>query len=682
MTEKKVSFADLQALRKQLNEYAYQYYVLDQPSISDSQYDQLYRQLELIEMEHPEWISPDSPTQRVGDQMLTGFQKVRHAQPLYSLGNAFNEQDMADFVNRILNQVQGPVSFICECKIDGLSVALTYEEGQFVRGATRGNGQEGEDVTSNLRTIKALPLRLRRPVSVEVRGECYMPKSSFLALNEQREADGLPVLANPRNAAAGGLRQLDPKASAQRNLNLFLYGAVVSESFHPHSQEELFRELEAVGLRTNPLRRECHNLAEIMAYIEEINEKRHDLPYEIDGVVVKVNDFALQEQLGFTVKAPRWAIAYKFLAQVEETQVLDVEWTVGRTGVVTPTAVMQPVQLAGTVVKRASLHNVDYVKSLDLRIGDWVTIHKAGDIIPEVTSVLTERRAEETKTLAIPQHCPECQAPLVQEEGQVAIRCENPLCPAQQLAQISHFASRAAMNIVGLGPQIIKGLLEQDLIHNVADLYDLTSQDLMKVDKIKEKSAQKLIQAIEASKKNPLDYLLFGLGIRHVGAKAARLLAQRFGSMEALAQASLDEMASVEGIGLTISQSLRMFFDRADSQELLQRLAQQGLTMTSESMGEKIESKDNQWYGKTVVLTGTMEHYTRSQAKQILENLGANVTGSVSAKTDVLIAGSEAGSKLSKAQALGIQIMDEAQFLSSLSDKTVDDEKESERSDE
>lgn len=655
----------LEDLKQTLNEYAYQYYVLDKPTVADSDYDRLYHELEAIEQQHPEWITSDSPTQRVGDQLLEGFDKVTHSEAMYSLGNAFNYADVDAFIDRVTKQAgREHVQFMCECKIDGLAVALTYENGQFVRGATRGNGVIGENITTNLKTIKSIPLRLRQSVSAEVRGEVYMPKQSFVALNEERDELGLEPFANPRNAAAGGLRQINPKAVAKRNLNVFLYGAVYTEDFMPESQAELFTQLEEIGLRTNPLRQLCSTKEEVKHYIETISQQRHDLPYEIDGVVIKVNDVNLQQELGFTVKAPRWAIAYKFPAQVETTIVRDVEWTVGRTGVVTPTAVMDPIALAGTTVRRATLHNVDFINALDVRLEDHVTVHKAGDIIPEVTSVLVEERTEKSEPLPIPTHCPECEAELVRAEGEVALRCINPLCPAQKLAQLTHFVSRNAMNISGLGVKVIEQLLQKELVKDPADLYYLAEDDFLQLANTKEKSAQKYYAAIQSSKDNSLEQLLFGLGIRHIGAKAAQLLAQKFETLAAIQSATAEEIELIDGIGEMISQSILSYFSQTEHNLLIERLVAAGVNTMYQgvSIEDQTES-DSFWNGKTVVLTGTMETLGRSEAKKMIEALGAKVTGSVSKKTDILVAGEAAGSKLNKAQELGIQIMDEAEFL-------------------
>ncbi|MBG9980818.1 NAD-dependent DNA ligase LigA [Facklamia sp. DSM 111018] len=663
----------LDEIKNQLNEYAYHYYVLDQSLISDQEYDMLYHELETIEKLHPEWITIDSPSQRIGDQLLEGFSKVSHAEAMYSLSNAFNKEDIAGFIKRVQSIVGQDLEWMCECKIDGLAIALTYEDGQFVRGATRGDGNIGEDITNNLRTIPAIPLRLREEVSAEFRGEAYMPKDIFLQINEQRDEMGLVPLANPRNAAAGALRQIDPKKVAERKLNVFMYGLANSGKHQIASQAELFQRIEELGLRTNPLREICRTLDEVLNYIDKISEIRHDLVYEIDGIVIKVNDIKQQQDLGYTVKAPRWAIAYKFPAELAETRILDVEWTVGRTGVITPTAKMVPVQLAGTVVQRASLHNVDFIENLDLRINDIVSLHKAGDIIPEVTAVMIDQRREPTEKLSIPKKCPACHTDLERIEGEVAIRCINPNCPAQRLAQISHFVSRQAMNIVGLGERIIHQMLENQLIQDIADLYYLTKEDLLTLDKIKEKSANNLYLAIQASKSNSLERLLFGLGIRHVGAKAARLIAQKFGTIEAISRISPEEISDIDGIGPMISKSLVQYFNQADSQQLIDKLKRAGVQMSFHGQSSSIDPS-SEWLGKTVVLTGTLSHYTRTEAKEILESLGASVTNSVSSKTDLLIAGEQAGSKLVKAESLKIKIIDEATFVQKLAESGVENE--------
>ncbi|MFL2130507.1 MAG: NAD-dependent DNA ligase LigA [Ruoffia tabacinasalis] len=657
----------LEQLKSELNHHAYNYYVLDKPNITDAEYDQMYNELENLEKAHPEWITSDSPTQRIGDQLLEGFTKVEHAEAMYSLGNAFNEEEVGAFIQRVQNQTEQEVEFMVECKIDGLAIALTYENGAFVRGATRGDGTVGEDITTNLRTIRSLPLKLKEPVSVEVRGEAYMPKDVFKQLNDEREETGEVPFANPRNAAAGGLRQIDPKAVSKRRLNMFLYSALYNDDFDVESQAELFEQLQFLGFRTNPLRKLCKNQTEVMDFIHQIEEERHDLPYEIDGIVIKVNDVALQQQLGYTVKAPRWAIAYKFKADIAETKLNEVEWTVGRTGVVTPTAVMDPVQLAGSTVQRASLHNVDLIEALDVRIGDTVEIHKAGDIIPEIVSVVMSQRPEDSQPLPIPTTCPRCDAELVRLNEEVALRCVNPLCPAQKLAKMIHFSSRNAMNITGLGDKIMEHLINQALVSDPSDLYTLEQEDFLTLPNTKEKSATKYQDAIEESKSNSLERLLFGLGIRHVGSKAARLISEKFRKIEAIQKASIEDIETIDGIGPMISQAIVEYFEMEESNELIQRLQEAGVN--TDYLGvvpEEIDLKDNFFANQTVVLTGSMETLTRGEAKKRLENLGAKVTGSVSKNTNYLVAGESAGSKLTKAQDLGIAIMDEETFLEKL----------------
>lgn len=659
----------LKELKSALNHYAYQYYVLDDPTISDSEYDQLYRELEQIEDDHPEWITTDSPTQRVGDQLKSGFEKIFHAKPMYSLGNAFNQAEVASFIEKIQAQYDHPVTFMAECKIDGLAISLTYQNGRLIQGATRGDGTIGEDITQNLRTIKSIPLKLQSDVDVTVRGEAYMPRDVFAALNQEREEKGQSLLANPRNAAAGGLRQINPKEVAKRQLSVFLYSAVVEGDFQPRSQEHLFRELQSLGFRTNPFRKVCHSEQEVMDFIEEVQESRANLPYDIDGVVIKVNDFDIQDALGFTVKAPRWAIAYKFKAEQVQTVVRDVEWTVGRTGVVTPTAVMDPVLVAGTTVQRASLHNIDLIQDLDVRIGDAVIIHKAGDIIPEVVQVISEMRPEDSQPLTIPSTCPECDHPLVRPQGESAIRCVNPLCPAQRLAQLSHFTSRGAMNIIGLGEKVVDKLIQADLLATPADFYRLDKEDFMTLSHTKEKSAQKYVEAIDASKNNSLERLLFGLGIRLVGSKGARLLAEHFGSMEAISQASEEEITQIEGVGQLMADAIVTYFNDSQSEKLLQELSNLGVNMVYLGSQTRQEaSEDHPWVGKTVVITGTLDNYSRNEAKELMMDLGANVSSSVSKKTDYVIVGAKAGSKLSKAQELGVPVLTEEEWLATLNE--------------
>ena len=656
----------IEQLKEQLNRWSHEYYVEDKPTATDAEYDKAYHELLTLEKEHPEFVTADSPTQRVGGEVLEQFQKVTHTNPMLSLSNAFSKEDLEEFDARLRKLTNRAIEYVCELKIDGLSIALTYQNGRLQLGATRGDGTTGEDVTGNVRTIKSVLLSLKEPWNVEVRGECYMPKKSFVALNESHEV-GLEVFANPRNAAAGSLRQLDPKIAAKRNLSVFLYSSPSVEELGVSTQEELLEKMAEMGFVTNPERLKCQTIDEVWNYIETIGEKRQELPYEIDGMVIKVNDFAAQEEIGYTVKAPRWAIAYKFPAEEAQTVVRDVEWTVGRTGVVTPTAVMNPVQLAGTTVRRASLHNIDLMKERDIRLEDTVVIHKAGDIIPEVTRVILEKRPATSQPYEFPTTCPVCHEKLEHLEDEVAIRCLNPKCPAQLTEGMSHFVSRNAMNMSGIGPSIIKQLFEEGLVLDVADLYKLTLDQLLALDKIQQKSAENILEAIEQSKANSLERLLTGLGIRHVGTKAAKELAQHFGYMKALQEASIEQLLEIDGLGDIIAYSVKTYFEQPSVQELIQELQDRGVNMSylgktkadSEASGHILS-------GKTVVLTGTLEQLTRQDAKEKLESLGAKVTGSVSKKTDVVIAGHSAGSKLDKANALGIEVWSEQQFLDSL----------------
>ena len=657
----------IEQLKEQLNRWSHEYYVEDKPTATDAEYDKAYHELLALEKEHPEFVTADSPTQRVGGEVLEQFQKVTHTNPMLSLSNAFSKEDLEEFDARLRKLTNRAIEYVCELKIDGLSIALTYQNGQLQLGATRGDGTTGEDVTGNVRTIKSVPLSLKEPWNIEVRGECYMPKKSFVALNESREEEGLEVFANPRNAAAGSLRQLDPKIAAKRNLSVFLYSSPSVEELNVSTQEELLEKMAEIGFVTNPERLKCQTIDEVWNYIETIGAKRQELPYEIDGMVIKVNDFATQEEIGYTVKAPRWAIAYKFPAEEAQTVVRDVEWTVGRTGVVTPTAVMDPVQLAGTTVRRASLHNIDLMKERDIRLEDTVVIHKAGDIIPEVTRVILEKRPATSQPYEFPTTCPVCHEKLEHLEDEVAIRCLNPKCPAQLTEGMSHFVSRNAMNMSGIGPSIIKQLFEEGLVLDVADLYKLTLDQLLALDKIQQKSAENILEAIENSKANSLERLLTGLGIRHVGTKAAKELAQHFGNMKALQEASIEQLLEIDGLGDIIAYSVKTYFEQPSVQELIQELQDRGVNMSY--LGKtKVDSEASGHIlsGKTVVLTGTLEQLTRQDAKEKLESLGAKVTGSVSKKTDVVIAGHSAGSKLDKANALRIEVWSEQQFLDSL----------------
>ena len=657
----------IETLKTLLNRYSYEYYVLDKPSISDKEYDQQYQELEKLEKAHPELITTDSPTQRIGGTILPGFTKVQHDSPMLSLGNAFNQEDLLQFHQRISKLTDQPLQYMCELKIDGLAVSLKYENGLFVQGATRGDGNIGEDITQNLRTVKAIPLRLNEPLTFEVRGECYMPKASFVQLNADRDEKGLEIFANPRNAAAGSLRQLDASIAASRNLNIYLYNATNFEQLAVETQDALLNRLAQVGLRTNPERRLFDSIEEVWAFTEEIAAKRKDLPYEIDGIVIKVNAFSAQEEIGYTVKAPRWAIAYKFKAEEAETIVRDIEWTVGRTGVVTPTAVMDPVFLAGSTVQRASLHNVDLVREKDVRIGDTVVIHKAGDIIPEIQHVLIDRRGPESEAYVIPETCPACASQLVHLEDEVALRCINPKCPAQIKEGLSHFVSRNAMNISGLGVRVVSQMFEKGLVKDVADLYKLTEEDLYQLDKIKEKSANNIVTAIDQSRGNSFERLLFGLGIRHVGAKAAASLAAEFETIDRLMQATKEEIMAVEGMGDIIADSVVAYFQLPEVKDLIEEFRANGVNLTY--LGKKkaeVAAVDSIWNGKTVVLTGKLANYSRREAPEMIEALGGKVTGSVSKKTDWIVAGEEAGSKLAKAQSLGIPVWTEEDMVKNL----------------
>lgn len=641
-----------------LNRYATEYYTSDNPSVSDSEYDRLYRELVELEKAHPEQVLPESPTHRVGGKILDGFEKYSHQYPLYSLQDAFSREELDAFDARVRKELDD-VTYICELKIDGLSISLTYEQGIFVAGATRGDGSIGENITENLKRVKDIPLSLPEKLDITVRGECYMPRASFDQVNQSRQENGEPEFANPRNAAAGTLRQLDTGVVAKRNLATFLYQEASPST--RDSQEKVLNHLEQLGFVVNSRRLLAHSMDEVWDFIQEVGQERDQLPYDIDGVVIKVNDLAGQEQLGFTVKAPKWAVAYKFPAEEKEAKLLSVDWTVGRTGVVTPTANLTPVQLAGTTVSRATLHNVDYIAEKDIRKDDTVIVYKAGDIIPAVLRVVESKRVSEER-LDIPTNCPSCDSKLLHFEDEVALRCINPRCPAQIKEGLTHFASRDAMNISGLGPSIVEKLFAANLVKDVADIYRLTVEDLLLLDGIKEKSAQKLYQAIQASKENSAEKLLFGLGIRHVGSKASQLLLQNFHSIESLAQANPEEIASIESLGSVIAQSLQTYFATEGSEILLRELKESGVNL--DYKGQTVAA-NAALSGLTVVLTGKLERLNRSEAKNKLESLGAKVTGSVSKKTDLVVAGADAGSKLQKAQELGIEIRDEA-WLESL----------------
>lgn len=639
-----------------LNQYAKEYYTQDNPTVSDSQYDQLYRELVELEKQHPENILPNSPTHRVGGLVLECFEKYQHEYPLYSLQDAFSKEELIAFDKRVKAEFP-TAAYMAELKIDGLSVSLTYVNGVLQVGATRGDGNIGENITENLKRVHDIPLHLDQSLDITVRGECYLPKESFEAINIEKRANGEQEFANPRNAAAGTLRQLNTGIVAKRKLATFLYQE--ASPTQKETQDDVLKELESYGFSVNHHRLISSSMEKIWDFIQTIEKDRVSLPYDIDGIVIKVNSLAMQEELGFTVKAPRWAIAYKFPAEEKEAEILSVDWTVGRTGVVTPTANLTPVQLAGTTVSRATLHNVDYIAEKDIRIGDTVVVYKAGDIIPAVLNVVMSKRNQQ-EVMLIPKLCPSCGSELVHFEGEVALRCINPLCPNQIKERLAHFASRDAMNITGFGPSLVEKLFDAHLIADVADIYRLSIENLLTLDGIKEKSATKIYHAIQSSKENSAEKLLFGLGIRHVGSKASRLLLEEFGNLRQLSQASQESIASIDGLGGVIAKSLHTFFEKEEVDKLLEELTSYNVNFNY--LGKRV-STDAQLSGLTVVLTGKLEKMTRNEAKEKLQNLGAKVTGSVSKKTDLIVAGSDAGSKLTKAQDLGITIQDEDWLL-------------------
>ncbi|EGU6560133.1 TPA: NAD-dependent DNA ligase LigA [Enterococcus faecium] len=654
-------------LRTRLNQWSREYYVEDKPTVEDYVYDKEYAELVAIEEQYPDLITSDSPTQRVGGKVLEGFEKVTHDIPLYSLNDVFSKEELIAFDQRVQKAVGRVVDYCCELKIDGLSVSLRYEDGNFVRGATRGDGTVGENITENLKTVRSVPIKLKEPMNIEVRGECFMPKRSFVQLNQDREAEGKDIFANPRNAAAGSLRQLDSKITAKRNLDTFLYTVADFGPMQAKTQYDALEELEKIGFHTNREKRLCHSIDEVWSYIEEYHDKRVDLPYEIDGIVIKVNEFSLQDQLGFTVKAPRWAAAYKFPPEEVETLIENIEWTVGRTGVVTPTAIMTPVRVAGTTVSRASLHNGDYIKLKDIRLKDTVLIYKAGDIIPEVSQVVLDKRPKDSEEYQLPTHCPVCGSELVHLDEEVALRCINPKCPAQMKEGLNHFVSRNAMNIDGLGPRVLEQMYDKKLVADVADLYKLTEEELLTLDKIKEKSANNILTAIDSSKDNSVERLIFGLGIRHVGAKAAKILAEHFGDLETLSKSDYESIIALDTIGDIIADSVVTYFSNEEVHELMNELKQAGVNFEYKGLrNAQLQEVESPFKEKTVVLTGKLTRFTREEAKETIENLGGKVTGSVSKKTDIVVAGEDAGSKLTKAQELGIEVWTEDQMADAL----------------
>ncbi|MDR9797538.1 NAD-dependent DNA ligase LigA [Aeribacillus pallidus] len=664
--DKRTAENRVKELHKLLNQYNYEYHVLDNPSVPDAEYDRLMRELIELEEQYPELKTPDSPSQRVGGAVLDAFRKVAHRVPMLSLANAFNEQDLRDFDRRV-RQAVGDVEYVVELKIDGLAVSLRYENGLFVQGSTRGDGTTGEDITENLKTIRSIPLRLKKNLSMEVRGEAFMPKASFEKLNEERIAKGEVPFANPRNAAAGSLRQLDPKIAAKRNLDIFVYNIAELGDTGVSSHSEALDLLDELGFKTNRERRKCKNIDEVIELLDQLLEKRSQLPYDIDGVVIKVDSLRQQEALGATAKSPRWAIAYKFPAEEVVTKLLDIELAVGRTGVITPTAILEPVKVAGTTVKRASLHNEDLIREKDIKLGDFVVVKKAGDIIPEIVNVLVDRRTGNEQDFRMPSHCPECNSELVRLEGEVALRCINPKCPAQIREGLIHFVSRNAMNIEGLGERVITQLFKEGLIQDVADLYKLTKPQLLQLERMGEKSTDNLLHAIERSKENSLERLLFGLGIRYVGEKAAKILAEHFETMDRLQSATREQLINIPEIGEKMADSIATFFEQPEVKELIEELKSFGVNMTYKGPKRtNSDEGDSYFAGKTIVLTGKLAEMSRNEAKEQIEARGGKVTGSVSKKTDLVIAGEDAGSKLAKARELNIEVWDESRLLEEL----------------
>ena len=647
-------------LRKELEKYSIEYYVYDNPSVSDQEYDRLMQELMTLEEKHPEMYDANSPSQRIIGQVLEGFEKVRHDSQMLSLGNVFNYEEIEEFVNRIQGSVKD-AEFVVECKYDGLAMSLIYENGSFVRAVTRGDGLVGEDVSANIKMIQSIPMHIPERRHVEVRGEVYMPKKSFEELNERQKKNNQALFANPRNAAAGSIRQLDSGVCASRKLDAYWYYFQNAQDFGILTQQEALDRMRSLNFKVNPLYKVCKNTKEIWEFIQSIQEKRNDLPYEIDGMVIKLNSLSDQRTLGSTAKVPRYATAYKFPAERVQTRLLDIVITVGRTGKITPNAVLEPVRIAGTTVSAAQLHNEDMILSKDLRINDIVVVQKAGEIIPEVVSSVKERRDGSQVPYVYPTHCPVCGSRLVRLEGEAAHYCINQDCPARVVESMIHFASRDAMDIDTLGDKKIEQLHEFGFLNSIEDIYFLHEhrEELLEKRGYQKKSVDKMLETIETSKKQPLALLLYGLGIRQVGKKAAAILANYFGSMDALMKADVDTLVSINDIGPITAQSIVEFFKDESNQKLIQTLKEQGLNMIQ----EKQEIKASRFTNKTVVLTGTLEHYTRNEAKEILENLGANVSGSVSKKTDYVIYGTAAGSKLAKAQNLGVATMSEEEFV-------------------
>lgn len=652
----------VEKLHDLLNQYSYEYYVQDNPSVPDSEYDKLLHELIEIEEKYPEFKSTDSPTVRVGGEAQSSFEKVNHDTPMLSLGNAFNEEDLRKFDQRIRDSI-GQVEYMCELKIDGLAVSLKYENGRFVQGLTRGDGTTGEDITENLRTIHAIPLKIKEPLNFEVRGEAYMPRRSFIHLNNEKEENGEQPFANPRNAAAGSLRQLDSKLAAKRKLSVFLYSVNDLTEFNATTQSEALEELDQLGFKTNQERERVSDIEGVLNYIEKWTSKRESLSYDIDGIVIKVNDLSQQEEMGYTQKSPRWAIAYKFPAEEVITKLLDIELSIGRTGVVTPTAILEPVKVAGTTVSRASLHNEYLIHERDIRIGDSVVIKKAGDIIPEVVKSILDRRPNESEIYHMPTHCPSCGHELVRIEGEVALRCINPKCQAQLIEGLIHFVSRQAMNIDGLGTKIIHQLYENQLIKDVADIFYLKEEDLLPLERMGKKKVDNLLLAIEKSKEQSLEHLLFGLGIRHLGVKASQVLAERYETMDQLFKVTESELIEIQDIGDKLAQSVVTYLENSDIRSLIEKLSNKNVNMSYKGIKTTEIEGHPDFSGKTIVLTGKLEQMTRNEASEWLKMQGAKVTNSVTKSTDIVIAGADAGSKLAKAEKYGTEIWTEAAFI-------------------
>ncbi len=660
--EKKVD-----SLRDKIRHHEYQYFVLDNPEISDQDFDKLMRQLRELEAEHPDLLTPDSPTQRVGGKPREGFVKVRHSSPMLSLDNTYNEDELRGWERRV-HELSGrkDVDYVCELKLDGMSLALTYENGRLVRGVTRGDGTTGEDVTLNVRTVRSIPLSIDRdklkkagiPVDFETRGELLMPTAAFKKLNEQRERDGLPTFANPRNFTAGTVRQLDSSITAERRLDYFPYILLQNGRTYFDRHWETLTALDKAGFKVNPNRKLVHSMAEVWTFIQSWEEKRDTLPYEIDGIVVKVDRTGLQAELGFTGKAPRWAIAYKYAARAGITKLENVRWQVGRTGKLTPVAELSPVPIGGTTVRNATLHNMDEVGRLAVKIGDYVQVERGGDVIPKVAKVIEDKdHPRGTAEIEAPEKCPVCGTKVVRTEGEVDYRCVNANCPAKLMGSILHFASRGVMNIDGMGESLVTQLIDKGLVKNVADIYDLTKDKLLSLDRFGDKSAENILREIKDSKELPLERVIYGLGIRMVGERTAQFLAEHFGSMEALSNASAEELQGVNEVGPKIAESIAEFFSNPQNRKLVERLGKAGLAFKGQKKerGTKLE-------GKTFVLTGTLANYSRDQAKKMIEDAGGKVSGSVSKKTDYVVAGSDAGSKLDKAKELGVPVIDEKEM--------------------